>query len=173
MKNEQFKLQMNPAPADQENQLLVADVVRYLSGLAKLHKEDKTGNAELSDGLRYVAQALRPYANCPVLELPDAIKWRTTPAVNSKSASNKPKSVLPPELESIGQEDVEKILSDQSYTKQEVAELGVRRFGISRSKLERLPKKDAQDSVRAALEHEKSLDVISREASKGSKARSS
>lgn len=173
MSNGQFKLQIKPAPDSQENQLLVADVVRYLSSLAKLYEEDKTGNPELSKGLRHVAQALRTYADCPTAELTDAIKKKPSSAVKAKTASNKIKPILPPELESIDQEDVERILDDEGYIKQQIVELGGRRFGISRSKLERLPKKDARDSVRAALEHEKSLDVISREARRGGKARSS
>ena len=172
MSNGQFKLQIEPAPDVPENQLLVADVVRYLSGLAKLHEEDKTGNPELSKGLRHVAHALRPYADCPVAELTDAIKKKPSSAVKAKTASSKAKSVLPPELEYIGHADVERILDDESYNKQQIVELGVRRFGISRSKLERLRKEHAQDSVRAALEHEKSLDVISMEARRGGKARS-
>ena len=172
MKNGQSRLYEKLLPDVPENQLLVADVVRYLLGLAKLHEHDKTGNRELSEGLRCVAQVLRPYANCSVIGLSDTIKKKSS-AVNSKISSNKAESVLPSELESISQEDIERILDDESYTKQQVAELGARRFGISRSKLERLRKKDAQDSVRAALEHEKSLDVISREASRGGKARSS
>ena len=155
----------------QQEPLLVSDVVRYLSGLAKLHEEDKTGNPELSEGLRQVAKALRPYADCPVPELTDAIKKRALSAANSKTASARIESELPPELESIGQDGIARILDDESYTKQQIAELGARRFGISRSKLERISKKDAQDSVRAALEHEKSLDAISREARKGGMAR--
>lgn len=81
----------------------------------------------------------------------------------------------PPEvaaaLESLSQDEVAQILDDPSSAKQQVAELGFRRFGISRAKLERLSKQAARDAVRAALEHEKSLDVISREASKSGQAR--
>jgi hypothetical protein len=97
---------------------------------------------------------------------------RATSEDSLKTTLSKAKSVLPAELESISQEYVERILDDESYNKQQVVELGVRRFGISRSKLERLRKEHAQDSVRAALEHEKSLDVISMEARRGGKARS-
>ena len=150
-----------------QSQLLVSDVVQYLSRLARLHKEDKTGNLELSKGLISVAQALRPYARYPVLELTDAIKKRLPSARGVGAVSRKGTQILPSTLESIGQEDAERILDDAGYTKQQLAELGFRRFGISRSKLERLPKKDALNSIRAALEHEKSLDVISKEASKG------
>ena len=172
MRNGQFKSQKRPTYDAVEDQLRVADMVQYLLSLAKLYEKDKTGNTELSEGLRSVAQALRPYADCLVPELPDAIKKKTSTAGRLKTGSTKAKSQLPPELESIGQEGIERILNDESYTKQQIAELGVQRFGISRSKLERLRKKDARDSVRAALEHENSLDAISMEARRGGKARS-
>ena len=172
MRNGQFKLKQSPTHDAEEDQLLVADMVQYLLSLAKLYEKDRTGNSKLSKGLRSVVHALRPYADCLVLELTDAIKKNASSADRRKTASTKAKSQLLPELESIGQEDIEKTLNDESYTKQQIVELGVRRFGISRSKLERLRKKDARDSVHAALEHEKSLDVIALEARRGGKARS-
>ena len=176
MKSEQFRHHGKPSPSVRDNQLLVADVVQYLSGLARLHKEDKTGNLELSKGLRHVAHALRPYADCPVLELADTIKKQTSSVVDSKTTSNRAESVFPPELqstlESIGQDDIARILGDENCSKRNIVELGARRFGISRSRLERLRKKDARATVRAALDHEKSLDVITVEARRGGKARS-
>ena len=172
MKNGEWKLQKNQVPEGQENRLLVADIVRYLSGLAKLNEEGKTGNPELCKGLRMLAQVLRPYADYPALELNDIIKKKRSRAVPSKEVSNRSKSMLLPELESIGQEDLERILDNEGYTKRQIVEIGVRRFGISRSKLERNSKEDTRRAVRAALEHEKSLDVISMEAMRGGRARS-
>ena len=171
MKNGEYKLHRNSADEAQENQLLVADMVQYLSSLAKLHEENKTGNLALSKGLRHVAHALRPYGACSISELARVLKERASANIVRESSS-RVKSELPPELESICHDDIERILVDESYTKKQVAELGVRRFGISRSKLERLSKKDAMESVRSALEHEKSLDVISREAQRSGMARS-
>ena len=154
------------------NQLLVKDIVRHLSGLAKLYEEGKTGNPELGKGLRQVAHVLRPFADYPVTELTDIIARKEMPFLaDSRAPSRGPKLVLPTELEALSQDDIERILNDDRYTKQQIAELGFRRFGISRSKLESLRKEDARASVRAALNHEKSLDVIAREARKAGKAR--
>ena len=172
MRNGRSKTQKRPTYDAVEDQLRVADMVEFLVSLAKLYEKDKTGNAELSRGLRSVAHVLHPYADCLVLELADAIKKKAASTDRRKTASARLKPQLPPTLESIGQADVERILNDEDYTKRQIAELGVRRFGISRSKLERLRKNDARDSVRAALEHEKSLDVISMEARRGGEARS-
>ena len=155
----------------EESQVLVIDIVGYLSGLAKLHEAEKTGNLELSIGLRHLAEALRPYANAPVSELPDALKQAAFRG-NSKHSSARLKATLPDALESLGQAEVEGILNNDSYTKDQIAELGVKRFGISRSKLIRLRKRDAQESIRAALENERALEVITREARISGRARS-
>lgn len=172
MRNGLIKPQKSQTYEADEDQLLVADVVRHLLGLAKLYDVDKTGNTKLGEGLRIVAHALRPYSDCMVLELADAIKTKAPTRRSRKTPATKAKAQLPPTLESISQESIEEILKDGSYTKQQIAELGVRRFGISRSKLERLRKEEARESVRAAQEHEKSLDVISMEARRGGKTRS-
>ena len=69
MRNSQSKLYRKIATGSQENQLRVIDMIQYLSGLARLQDVEKIGNIELSKGLRDLAQALRPYADCRVSEL--------------------------------------------------------------------------------------------------------
>ena len=155
----------------EESQVLVTDIVGYLSGLAKLHEAEKTGNIGLSVGLRHLAEALRPYANAPVSELSAALKQNAL-RETSRRSSTRPRATLPAALESLEQTEIEGILNNDNYTKDQIAELGVKRFGISRSKLSRLRKRDAQDSIRAALENKKALDVISREARVSGRARS-
>ena len=145
------------------SQVLVIDVVRYLSGLAKLHEAEKTGNIELSKALRHLAGILRPYGDVPMLDVTGAVK-PPTPKDRTRGGASRRRAILPDGLESLGQDEIERILNDGRYIKEQIAEIGARRFGISRSKLYRLPKKEAQESIRAALSHERSLDVISREA---------
>ena len=170
MRNSQSRFRDDSTPDSQHTQVLVDDIARYLSGLARLHSEEKTGNPTLSRGLRHLVRALRPYSDSPISELSVALARKVDPS-NVKAAPRRRHVTLPAELESLGQSEIERILEDERYTKQQVAELGSRRFGISRSKLERLRKVDALQSVRAALEHELSLDVISEEARKGGMAR--
>ena len=71
---------------------------------------------------------------------------------------------LPPDLESLSQPDIEKILGDDRFTKSQIIEVGAKHFGIPKSKLARSCKQDAVESVRAALDHQRSLDLISAEA---------
>ena len=172
MKNGKVK----PDPNAPETRLLVSDIARYLNDLAGLHGKDKTGNQGLSAGLRLLAQAIHPYAKYPVVELPAALQQEKAAAAGgSKAAPNGSKAAFPPEtaaaLESLSQEEVAQILDDPGSAKQQVAELGFRRFGISRAKLERLSKPAARDAVRSALENEKILDAISEEARKSGQAR--
>ena len=152
------------------SQVLVVDVVQYLSGLAKLHEAERTGNIGLSTALRHLADTLRPYADAPMSAVTAGVK-QTTHKDSAKRSASLPKAILPDDLESLGQDEIERILDDGNYTKEQIAEMAVQRFGISRSKLVRLRKTEARESVRAALEHEKSLDVISREARSGGKIR--
>ena len=163
MTNRQPKLQRS-APVSQGEELCVRDIIHYLAGVSRLSDEEKTGNVELSEGLRHLSRALRPYANCLVSELPDALKKAAPFASSTNLVPSRTESMLPRELDSLGHEDIEVILNDRKYTKGQIIELGVRRFGISRSRLQRLQKESAIEAVRAALDHERALDAISREA---------
>lgn len=172
MNDEQENSVREPEPNVQANYLLVDDIVRYLSRLANLHSEAKTGNSELSNGLRQLVNALRPYSSRPVPDLADIIREATLRRFHETSPK-KAKAILPSNLESLPSQEVEKILNDENYTKGQVIKLGGKRFGISSAKLTRLGKKDVLESIRVALNHEKSLEVISREAQRGGGMRSS
>ena len=156
----------------EEGQVLVRDVAGYLLNLAKLHDDDKIGNPELSKGLRQVARVLGPFASYPAQELTQFVRAERAKiaAANPGPRSRRGKPVLPPELETLSHNDIANMLWDYGYTKQQIAELGSRRFGISRPLLMRLRKEEAWDSIRAALEHEKSLDAIARQARKVGRA---
>ena len=172
MSTEQLKLSEEPKPDPHESQILVRDVSRYLSGLARLNESGMADNPVLSESLRYVVNALRPYSNCPVHELASTLK-KARSASYRRSSVHKTKASLPTDLESLRQEDIERILNDQGYTKVQLAELGFQRLGISRSSLQRLRKEDVLESIRAAMEHEKSLAVISQQARKSGQTRAS
>ena len=169
---ERIKLNGGQSRGADEDRLLVTDVAGYLIGLAKLHDDDKTGNPELSKGLRQVARVLGPFASYPVQELTQVVRAERLKldAEERRAHSRHRNPVLPPDLETLGQNEVASIIGDDCYTKQQIAELGSRRFGISRAKLMRLRKDEAWRSIRAALDHEKSLDAIARQARKVGRA---
>ena len=155
-----------------QDEMLVGDILEHLNGVAKIQSHEKTGNAAFGAGLLHLVDALQPYADFPAAKL-HAILRESRPQTSSNLKDRGSKEALPTDLDSLGLEVVEKILSDASYTKQQLAELGYRRFGISRSHLTRLRKNDTLASIRAALANEKALDVIEVEASRVGRARSS
>ena len=149
-----------------EESLLIDDLVRYFSQLASMNGEYRTGNQELSVGLRQFAKALRPHADLTVSEFVDQIKKISN---RNQASPKEQRATLPPDIESVSQQEIEDMLGSDRYTKTQMIEVGIRRFGIPRSKLERSNKKDVLNSIFAALNHEKSLDVISKEASRGAR----
>ena len=144
------------------NHLSVGDLIQYLSRLERLCKDDKTGNPKLSEGLRELVKALRPYTRWSVVDLQGALgKENRSPRRNF--SSERVREPLPPDLETIPCDGIESIIG-RKYSKVQLVELGVRRFRIPQSKLMRLDRDGVLASIRSALNHEMSLDVISQEA---------
>ena len=170
MSTEQFQMYEDPKPDAPESQMLVKDISQYLSGLAKISKSGKACNPVLSESLRHVVRALRPYSDCPVHELASTLRG-ARPASHRKPPVRKPRPSLPMDLESLLLEDIEELLNDDGFTIDQLAELGFRRFGISGSSLLRARKADVLSFIRAAVEHERSLDVIAEQARKSGEAR--
>jgi len=171
MKDDQQRMDSEQERYIRESALLIGDLVHYLSSLATLNKDPRTGNADLSGALRELANFLRSHSNRPIQKLPDVMgegfsRKRKLPPRQTKVS-------LPDDLRALSEQGVDEILKDPSYTKGQLIELGVQRFGISQSKLMRLRKDEVCESVRAALNHERSLGVISQEARRGEDQRSS
>lgn len=171
MNDREEQLNNDPSFRPKESSLKVKDLVRYLSVLVKLHGNEKTGNLELSEGLRELTKALRPYASRSVFELVDALRPKRQLPDHITSSGRK--VALPMNLRSIPSNQVENILADGNYLKIQLVQLGVHRFGIPESKLVRLDRRGVLDSIRAALDHERSLDVISDQARRSGTSRMS
>ena len=156
--------QKNSVLIDQPRELAVSDIVKYLRRLARFQEDNVTGNVELSRGLKQLCNALGPFSDRQLIELSDALKAVSDNRQATDSFPAKAVVGLPSDLESLSHKDLESILANERHTKKQLVEVGFKRFGISRSRLDRLRKSEAKDSVRAALEHEKSLEAISRAA---------
>ena len=154
-------------------ELYVIDIAQYLSELAKVYALEETGSPRLNYGLKKLTDALRPYFDLPISELGHVIHPVSIAASIRTTAENKTRPLLPSDVESIDHNALERILDDERYSKEQVAELGTRRFGISRAKLIRLRKQEAVEAVRSALGHAKSLDAIAHEARRAGHARTS
>ena len=161
MKNAPSTQHDSVTEADQHGEFTVADIIKYLRRLARFHEDDQTGNVELSRALRQLSGALRTYDNRKLSELSLALRVANSPGEATRTSPAGAVEKLPKNVESIGHQELEIFLANERHTKKQLVEVGFRRFGISRSQLDRLPKSEAKDSVRAALEHEKSLEAIS------------
>ena len=51
------------------NGLLIGDVIRYIALCADLQRDERIGNPGISDGLRLLADGLKPHKSRPVSEL--------------------------------------------------------------------------------------------------------
>lgn len=171
MRDDQPRQNSENKSCDKERPLLIEDLVRYISRLVALSKDSRTGNVELSHALLELANVLRPHSRRSIRELSDI--FGVDVAGTRKPGPKDAKATLPPDLPTLSEQQIETILEDHTYTKLQLIEVGIQRFGISRSRLIRLTKDEVCESVRAALKHEKSLGVIAQEARRGGDERSS
>lgn len=142
----------------------VADVAKYLRRSADLHKDEKSGNPAFGEELRRFAKSLGPCARLSLDEFADTVKTRSPSKRRAVPTKAQPTIELPANLESLSLKEVEKIVNNCDYTKAQLAELGERRFGISRSELLRRGRDGVLNSIHVALENERTLNIIAQEA---------
>ena len=148
---------------EQNRELSVGEVARFLKRLSSFYRDPKTGNPALSDALAELALALGRRRDLTLTE-----------AVADLDVSSKRRPSLDASrLKVLKLEEVKEILSDKAITKADLIDLGAERFAISRSRLMRLNKSQASEAIWSALRHEESLGIISQEAQRGGKERSS
>lgn len=152
-----------------------SDHARDLQHIAKI------GDPEMSEGWTLLSDMLSAHGDLPISELAMVsglpFEWdRGEKATCEKlgGTRKREKAISPPsESErptkyprSLSREEVERILDDDTLTKQQLAELGHNRFGISRSRLLRLRKDRARNDILSALRNERTMHVIHEQAGK-------
>ena len=142
--------------------IVVGDILRWLASQADMQRDALTGNAAFADAIRVLADALKPHSSRPVPDLIELLAG--TSAAEVPKPQRKPPVELPSGLTALAGSAVESVIADDRYLKSQLVELGFRRFGIPRSRLCRLTKTEGVEAIRAALEHERSLDVIGQQA---------
>lgn len=200
MKTSHQKRDGNHESQRRDEWLRADDVARYLHVLARTHQDEKTGNPALSGELSRLSEMLRAHGKRPISELAITDKGTELPFTwqpgvrpitveNGKPTSRKRRapngrarvvapplrrttSTLPYDPKSLSREEVEEILKDDRLTKQQIAELGHARFGISQSSLLRARKDRAINSILSALRNERTMHVIAEQARKAGMARS-
>jgi TPP-dependent 2-oxoacid decarboxylase len=148
----------------EDRPLTAADVGRYLKRMSTLQKDAHTGNRALSNALHELAMFLT------------ASKAKTV----DQALQGTEKQVeldLPVELETLDQDstlaEISMFLERKEITMAQLVKLGKLRFGIPESKLKKLSREAVVKTIRSALEHEQSIEILSDEASKGGRNRTS
>ena len=162
----------------------VQQIIQYLDNLSRLHGEMELGNPTLAQGLRELSRILQPNANLYIHDLAQNLSRKRiseseiiqnstrNPTRNPTQVSKRIKIELPADLNSISCEDIMKILMDERYLKGQIIEVGCIRFGIPRSRLKSLTKRQIIDIILSILDNKNALEIISQEARKRGEQRS-
>jgi hypothetical protein len=148
----------------QDYEISDAELARFLKRLATLYRVPRTGNPARSRSLEKLASAVASRANLTVHDTASA----SHPPLRQGDLLRRAG-----QLENLPHEEVRRILGDDRATKADLIRLGVERFAISRSRLERLGKEEIVHTIWSALRNEESLEIISQEAQRGGTKRSS
>lgn len=130
-----------------------ADVGRYLKHLAALHRDPLTGNVAMSDALNEIAAILIAAKAEP------AAKVLTNFTEQSKFEFEEEF-----DFQTLPLEKVREILARPDLTKSDLATIGTERFGIAKSRMDRVPRDEIIKMISSAMQHEESLTIISEEA---------
>ena len=158
----------------------VQQIIQYLDNLSRLHGEMDLGNPTLAQGLRELSRILQPNANLYIHDLAQSLSRKRiseseiiqNSTRNPTQVSKRIKIELPADLNSISCEDIMKILMDERYLKGQIIEVGCIRFGIPRSRLKSLTKRQIIDIILSILDNKNALEIISQEARKRGEERS-
>ena len=152
-----------------ENRLKTDDLIKYLDELTRTINFLEPEGTNAGKFLSRLSKALLPHAKKPFSEVEDLL------AKNKTLIKKEPtcKIELPAELALLQKSEVMEILENDSYSNKQLIKLGNSRLGISASRLQRLKRSRIIEIIEAALDHESSLEIISKEAKNSGEKRSS
>lgn len=140
-------------PKGRPKRITSADVGRYLKHLSALNRDPLTGNAAMSAALLEIATLL--------------IAGKAAPApkvLNQKLEQGGFNFEENYDLHALSLEKVREIIARPDLTKSELSAIGMERFGIAKSRMDRIPREEIVKAISAAMQHEESLAIISEEA---------
>jgi hypothetical protein len=134
----------------------------FLIQLSELYGSPEFGNRSLAMGLRELAVSVR----------------RGVAYDPHQSRRFRDQATLKPGahrelLKRLDRESVERFIADEKKSKAELLDLAAARFSIPRSQLKRMKIADVRHAISAAVHHERSLEILSEEASRDASARMS
>jgi hypothetical protein len=132
-----------PSPRETAQPISTLEVARFLKRLSALYRDRTTGNLPLSDALAEIALALTRQSH---LRIRDAIS-ALDPARPKQHELWEGRG----RLRDLSLDDVARFLSDETLPKADLIRLGVERFAISRSRLERLSRAEVTETISSAM----------------------
>jgi len=149
---------------DKTEPLTTLEVGRYLKRLSAMNKDPQTGNLALSAALQELAMFLIDSKEHSVRKIFAPLSKQTALDVDQRPV----KSYV-----ALSLLEVSELLSSTKITRTELVRLGFDRFGISGSKTIKLSKEAILSTIRSAMEHEQSIEILSDEAKRGGRSRRS
>lgn len=140
-------------PKTRRKHITSADVGRYVKHLAALHRDPLTGNPAMSEALSEIADILMSGKAAPARRVLED-------HVSQKGFEFEQDT----DLHSLPLDDVKTLLSRADLTKSDLVMVGSERFGIAKSRMDRIPREEIVSAISSAIQHEESLSIISEEA---------
>lgn len=136
-----------------QRHITAVDVGRYLKHLAALNRNPLTGNVAMSDALYEIAEILIAAKAAPASK---ALEGFTT-----QDKFNFEEEL---DFKTMPLEKVREIIARHDLTKSDLEIVGSERFGIAKSRMKRVSRDEIVNMITSAIQHEESLDIISKEA---------
>ncbi len=181
----------------QSNDINAGELGRYLARLASLTGDAKTGNRALSASLRELADflitskansvsdALSIIRNSvtaePEIPSDEATLWtrkETAKSLSQALPNISSSAATEPELSSdeaalLTKEEILNRIGSEITSRKQLALIGSVRFGIHDSRLQKLNREDLIRALLSAIEHERSIEILSDQARIGGERRKS
>jgi hypothetical protein len=144
-------------------QLSVRGLAQFLNDLGKSLQRPTNGPV-LGEALVRLSNTLRQHQDKELDEVLEILAGGTAPQKKPRCQMSKPLEGV--DLQALGTNQVEALLSNEKLSKQDLIEVGTMRLGISKSRLARQSKQAVLETVTSALQNEEAYHIISREAGK-------
>lgn len=148
----------------EKDAILTKDLVDFLRDFSIALKNKQTGNPSMSIALSELSKALQPHSDRYLQDVLSEFKMLCASDLPKKPRAST--RILDIDWTSLSLDDVENLLTGNELPKKNLIDLGHTRFGISKSKLERQSKTMTLESIRTAVENEKTLHIIGEEAAR-------
>jgi len=142
-------------PVGGYGEVTAREIGLLLGQLSKLIGANPTNNLRLARGLADAGRLLVSAGDTPIVQ---AIRSRELPNNSGRPVQD---------LSTAGIEEAKSLVDDPGATRAKLIDLGSTRFGMSRSSLDRMSIERIRDEISTAIQHERSISIISDVAHRG------